>query len=47
MNCITGAVKDFVSYFHSGAKGERFCLAVPERFQSACLAIVLEQARTL
>jgi hypothetical protein len=35
-NCIIGAVKDFISYFHSDIEAKNFCAAVPIEFQNTC-----------
>lgn len=36
-NCVTGAVKDFISYFHHDTEARQFCFAIPERFRLNCL----------
>ena len=36
-NCVTGAVKDFISYFHRDKEAREFCFALPERFRLDCL----------
>ncbi len=35
-NCVIGAVKDFISYFHSDKQAREFCSALPEDLQSIC-----------
>ena len=35
-NCFTGAVKDFVSYFHSDKKGYELCAAAPPVIKQSC-----------
>lgn len=35
-NCITGAVKDFISYFHGDNQAQMLCNALPSRFQAHC-----------
>lgn len=36
-NCVTGAVKDFISYFHRDTEARQFCFDLPERFRLNCL----------
>ena len=36
-NCATGAVKDFISYFHGGGQALTFCTSLQERFHQTCL----------
>jgi hypothetical protein len=38
--CVMGAVKDFVSYFHSDTAGEKLCNAFDEDIRASCLATV-------
>ena len=35
-NCVIGAVKDFISYYHSDKQANNFCLALPNDLQSVC-----------
>lgn len=35
-NCITGAVKDFISYFHGDSEAKLLCAALPTRFRVHC-----------
>ncbi len=35
-NCVIGAVKDFVSYFHSDVQAKQFCLALPPELYGLC-----------
>ena len=37
-NCIVGAVKDFVSYYHSDAQATQLCLALDPALQATCQA---------
>ena len=46
-NCIIGAVKDFISYFHGGTEAQSLCFAFPERFQKNCLATRESYMKTL
>ena len=46
-NCIVGAVKDFISYFHGGDQAQILCTAFPQRFQANCLATRTSYLRTL
>ena len=36
MDCMIGAVKDFISYFHGGDQAMSLCLAFPEKFKNSC-----------
>ncbi len=36
-NCITGAVKDFISYFHSDIEAKQFCEILSEDLKQNCL----------
>ncbi len=42
-NCFTGAVKDFISYFHSDTQGLALCAAIPD---TALAASCTSQGRT-
>jgi hypothetical protein len=46
-NCIVGAVKDFISYFHDDTKAKELCAAFPQRFFSRCDATRAEYVRNL
>lgn len=46
-NCITGAVKDFISYFHGDGQAQRLCSAVPSRFQEHCNEVRTSYLKTL
>jgi hypothetical protein len=35
-NCVIGAVKDFISYFHSDVQAKQFCAALPQDVQETC-----------
>jgi hypothetical protein len=37
-NCITGAVKDFIAYFHDKAKGDALCNTLEPALREPCLA---------
>jgi hypothetical protein len=37
-NCIIGAVKDFVAYFHSNEQGEKLCNTLDASLRESCLA---------
>ena len=47
VNCITGAVKDFISYFHGDTEAARLCRALPERFSVGCSATRTSYLKTL
>lgn len=36
-NCVIGAVKDFISYFHSDVEAKNFCASLPEELKNNCL----------
>ncbi len=36
-NCVIGAVKDFISYFHSDIEAKKFCEAYDGNLESTCL----------
>ncbi len=46
-DCYIGAVKDFVSYFHSDKQARALCLAIDSRFQSECENALLSQWSTI
>lgn len=46
-DCYIGAVKDFVSYFHSDKEARALCLAIPNRFQIECEQALLSQWSTI
>lgn len=46
-NCITGAVKDFISYFHGDNEAQGLCRALPSRFISHCDDVRVSYLRTL
>jgi hypothetical protein len=37
-NCVTGAVKDFISYHHSDAQARNFCEILPKNLINSCMA---------
>jgi hypothetical protein len=37
-NCIVGAVKDFISYFHSDVQAKQLCNSLSEDLKSVCLS---------
>ncbi|MEK7193441.1 MAG: hypothetical protein AAB652_01485 [Patescibacteria group bacterium] len=37
-NCVIGAVKDFVSYFHSDKQARELCAALPENLEPVCIS---------
>lgn len=39
-NCVAGAVKDFVSYFHDDTPGKAFCASLPDELRTECYATV-------
>ena len=41
-NCITGAAKDFVAYFHSGVEANELCGSLPLELQENCFMAVSE-----
>jgi hypothetical protein len=42
-NCFTGAVKDFISYFHSDKQGLAMCAAIPDTTLSSACSLVGRQ----
>jgi hypothetical protein len=46
-NCMIGAVKDFISYFHRGDEAQSLCFAFPERFKNDCLNTRASYLQTL
>lgn len=46
-DCYIGAVKDFVSYFHSDKEARALCFAIPSRFQAVCEDALLVQWSTI
>ncbi len=36
-NCVIGAVKDFISYFHSDVQAKQFCVALDVSLQPVCM----------
>lgn len=46
-NCIIGAAKDFVAYFHSDAEARMFCKSLPAEFQKECLKVVDDFVKVL
>ncbi len=46
-NCFTGAVKDFISYYHSDAQGLAMCRTIPEKqLAASCIAAGTEYYKT-
>jgi hypothetical protein len=41
-NCVVGAVKDFVSYFNSDAKGYEFCASLRPDLAQVCRGVVVD-----
>lgn len=39
-NCIIGAVKDFISYFHSDTQATNLCMSLPLNLQEVCFATI-------
>ncbi|MBI3231535.1 MAG: hypothetical protein HYZ51_00415 [Candidatus Doudnabacteria bacterium] len=37
-NCVVGAVKDFISYFHSDVRAKELCASLDQELQSICLS---------
>ncbi|MCI0542508.1 hypothetical protein L0Y69_01995 [bacterium] len=37
-NCVVGAVKDFISYFHSDTQAKVFCELLPDTLSATCLS---------
>ena len=35
-NCVLGAVRDFISYYHSDVQGKAFCAALPDDLNDTC-----------
>lgn len=46
-NCITGAVKDFISYFHGDTQAQALCNTFPKRFQEECNTTRISYLKTL
>ena len=46
-NCIQGAVKDFISYFHNDGEAQKLCNTLPSRFKEYCDGIRLSYLKTL
>lgn len=40
LNCMTGAARDFVSYYHSDVKAKELCTAFGKNLEQPCLEIV-------
>jgi hypothetical protein len=38
-NCIVGAVKDFISYYHSKEQGEKLCATLETALRESCFAV--------
>lgn len=39
-NCVVGAARDFVSYFHSDTEARALCASLPEDLQAICNSTV-------
>jgi predicted transcriptional regulator len=46
-NCIIGAVKDFISYFHGDTQAAALCATLPVRFKSECESTRISYEKTL
>lgn len=46
-NCVIGAVKDFISYFHADAEAKELCEALPTDLQSVCRSTAADYYRLL
>lgn len=47
-NCFTGAVKDFISYYHNDSQGLSMCKAIPDTSLSAsCTEVATDYYKTL
>lgn len=46
-HCYAGAVKDFISYFHSDTQAHALCASVEERFRANCFTVAANYARVL
>ncbi len=46
-NCIIGAVKDFVSYYHSDTQGKQLCAALDADLQAICSSTVESYYKSL
>lgn len=46
-DCYTGAVKDFISYFHSDTQAKALCASVEERFRADCFSVAADYVRVL
>ncbi|HEY0220796.1 MAG TPA: hypothetical protein VGC58_01080, partial [Candidatus Paceibacterota bacterium] len=45
-NCIVGAVKDFISYFHSDKEAKHFCSILSNDLQKICLDTAVSYYKT-
>ncbi len=45
-NCITGAVKDFISYFHSDKEAKKFCSSLTPDLKENCLTVAESYYKT-
>jgi len=41
-NCVIGAVKDFISYFHSDVEAKKLCSSLPEELKEKCFQTARE-----
>ncbi len=46
-NCIVGAVKDFISYYHSNREARELCETLPAELQSICISTAEDYYRLL
>ena len=45
-NCLIGAVKDFISYFHSDQQARGLCAAMPAEFGELCGQTIVSYYKT-
>lgn len=45
-NCVTGAVKDFISYYHSDVQAKKFCSILTPDLKKHCLKIAEDYYKT-
>lgn len=46
-NCVIGAVKDFISYYHSDVEAKAFCSSLSEDLRQVCMDTAISYYKTL
>jgi len=46
-NCVIGAVKDFIPYFHGDAEAKHFCSLFEKNLQEVCSVTAEEYVKVL